>query len=148
MGNAGVRLVVACVLVNGVGEVLLCERPAGKPWAGYWEFPGGKLEAAETPEAALVRELTEELAIQVAPADLTPLTFVSYPYPDFHLLMPLYLCRRWQGTVTAAEGQRLRWAKPDDMATLPLLPADEPVTPLLQRTLSNGAAVAQPHQDG
>ncbi len=148
MNHAGVRLVVACVLVNDVGEVLLCERPAGKPWAGYWEFPGGKLEAAETPEAALVRELTEELAITVAPGDLTPLTFVSYPYPNFHLLMPLYLCRRWQGAVTAAEGQRLRWAKPDDMATLPLLPADEPVRPLLQRALSNGAAVAHLSREG
>ena len=138
MPPAPLRLVAACVLLNDRGEVLLAERPKGKPWAGYWEFPGGKLDAGETPEAALVRELAEDLGIAVAPADLVPLTFVSHAYPDFHLLMPLYLCRRWQGTVTALEGQTLAWAQPADMAGLQLLPADAPVQGVLVRHLAGG----------
>jgi 8-oxo-dGTP diphosphatase len=147
MQSAGIRLVVAGVLVNDRGEVLLTERPAGKPWAGYWEFPGGKIEDGETPEAALVRELAEELGIQIAAAALVPLTFVSYAYPEFHLLMPLYLCRRWRGTVTAAEEQRLIWVRPDAMATFPLLPADEPVAALLQKNPSNWPSAVFSHQE-
>ena len=139
MSPTPLRLVVACVLVNPQGEVLLTERPAGKPWAGYWEFPGGKCEAGETPEAALIRELHEELGITVATADLAPLTFVSYAYPQFHLLMPIYLCRHWLGTVEALEGQTLAWVRPDAMDQLPLLPADVPVQALLLDLLSAAA---------
>lgn len=135
MPSAGIRLVVAGVLVNDRGEVLLTERPAGKPWAGYWEFPGGKIEDGETPEAALVRELAEELGIQIAAAALVPLTFVSYAYPDFHLLMPLYLCRRWRGTVVAREGQALTWTPPAETAHLQLLPADVSVCGILTALL-------------
>ena len=112
-------LVAACVLLDGDGRLLIAKRPEGRSLAGLWEFPGGKVEAGETPEGALVRELAEELGIDIAVADLAPLTFASHGYPEFHLLMPLYLCRRWRGTATAQEGQELQWVRPRSLALTP-----------------------------
>lgn len=120
-------LVVACALIDRDGRVLLTRRPVGKAMAGQWEFPGGKLEPGETPEAALIRELHEELGISVKTACLAPFVFASHSYDAFHLLMPLYLCRRWDGFVTAREGQGLAWVKPADLETFPLIPADLPL---------------------
>jgi 8-oxo-dGTP diphosphatase len=126
-------LVAACVLLNKDGRLLVTKRPAGKPLAGLWEFPGGKVEPNEAPEAALIRELREELAIDIATADLLPLTFASHAYPDFHLLMPVYLCRIWQGAITPLEGQEFRWVKPDELDAYDMPPADEPLkTALLE----------------
>src|SRR5580700_3189444 len=102
-------LVAACALIDPDGRVLIAQRPVGKEMARLWEFPGGKLEPGERPEDALIRELREELGIEVKPACLAPLTFASYPYDDFHLLMPLYICRRWDGFVQSREGQALKW---------------------------------------
>jgi 8-oxo-dGTP diphosphatase len=107
--------------------VLLAERPAGKPMAGLWEFPGGKIEAGERPEETLIRELKEELGIVVREPCLAPLTFASHAYPDFHLLMPLFVCRRWEGTVTALEAQRLSWVRPNKLREYKMPPADEPL---------------------
>jgi 8-oxo-dGTP diphosphatase len=129
-------LVVAVALIDADGRVLLAERPEGRSLAGFWEFPGGKVEPGETPEAALIRELAEELGIDVAAACLAPLSFASHAYEDFHLLMPLYVCRRWSGMVTPREGQRLRWVRASDLGTLPLPPADRPLVPMLQELLS------------
>ena len=112
-------LVAACALIDTDGRVLIAQRPAGKPMAGLWEFPGGKVEAGERPEETLIRELKEELGIVVNEACLAPLTFASHSYPDFHLLMPLYVCRRWEGTVTALEGQRLGLGATEPVAGLP-----------------------------
>ena len=120
-------LVAACALIDADGRVLIAERPPGKPMAGLWEFPGGKVEAGERPEQTLIRELMEELGITAREDCLAPLTFASHAYPDFHLLMPLYVCRRWEGTVTAQEGQRLRWVKPNRLREFPMPPADEPL---------------------
>jgi 8-oxo-dGTP diphosphatase len=120
-------LVAACALVDADGRVLIAERPAGKSMAGLWEFPGGKVEAGERPEESLIRELNEELGIVVNEACLAPLTFASHTYPDFHLLMPLYVCRRWEGIVTPREGQRLAWVKPNQLRNYPMPPADEPL---------------------
>lgn len=120
-------LVVACALIDADGRVLLAERPAGKSMAGLWEFPGGKLEPSERPEEALIRELKEELGIDVKEACLAPLTFASHRYDDFHLLMPLYVCRRWEGTVSPQEGQRVQWARPNKLRDYPMPPADEPL---------------------
>jgi 8-oxo-dGTP diphosphatase len=120
-------LVAACALVDADGRVLLAERPAGKPMAGLWEFPGGKVEAGERPEETLIRELHEELGIVVKEPCLAPLTFASHAYPDFHLLMPLYVCRRWEGIVTAQEGQRLAWVRPNKLREYKMPPADEPL---------------------
>ena len=125
--TAKVVLVVACALIDPDGRVLIAERPAGRPLAGLWEFPGGKVETGERPEQTLIRELKEELGISVNEACLAPLTFASYGYPDFHLLMPLYVCRRWEGTVTAQEGQKLRWVMPNRLREFPMPPADEPL---------------------
>jgi len=119
--------VAACALVDPDGRVLLAQRPDGKPMAGLWEFPGGKVEADETPEQTLIRELEEELGIVVKEACLAPLTFASHSYPDFHLLMPLYVCRRWDGTVSAKEGQRLAWVRPNRLREYPMPPADVPL---------------------
>ena len=105
-------LVTACALIDMDGRVLIAERPPGKPMAGLWEFPGGKVHEGERPEETLIRELNEELGIVVQEACLAPLTFASHSYPDFHLLMPLYVCRRWEGLVTPREGQRLTWVRP------------------------------------
>jgi len=120
-------LVVACALVDADGRVLIAQRPAGKAMAGLWEFPGGKIEAGERPEDTLIRELKEELDIVVKESCLAPLTFASYGYVGFHLLMPLYVCRRWDGIVTAAEGQRFAWVRPNKLREYPMPPADEPL---------------------
>jgi len=120
-------LVAACALIDADGRVLIAERPAGRSMAGLWEFPGGKVEAGETPEASLIRELKEELGITVKEACLAPLTFASHAYADFHLLMPLYVCRRWEGNVQAQEGQRLTWVRPNKLRDYPMPPADLPL---------------------
>ena len=130
-----VVLVVAVGLVDADGRVLLAERPAGKPMAGLWEFPGGKVRAGETPEAALIRELKEELGIDVTASCLAPFTFASHGYEDFHLLMPLYVCRRWQGVVSPHEGQRLTWVRPERLADYPMPPADKPLVAMLRDLL-------------
>jgi 8-oxo-dGTP diphosphatase len=122
-----VVLVVACALVDVDGRVLVAQRPPGKAMAGLWEFPGGKVHPGETPEAALIRELREELAIDTEASCLAPLTFVSHGYDAFHLLMPLYVCRVWQGRPEAREGQALRWVRPLDLRQLPMPPADVPL---------------------
>ncbi|MDP2620572.1 MAG: (deoxy)nucleoside triphosphate pyrophosphohydrolase, partial [Hyphomicrobiales bacterium] len=119
-------LVAACALVDPDGRVLIARRPEGKSMAGLWEFPGGKVEDGERPEATLIRELKEELAIDVTETCLAPLTFASHAYEGFHLLMPLYVCRRWDGTVTAREGQELAWVRPNQLAGYPMPPADVP----------------------
>jgi 8-oxo-dGTP diphosphatase len=128
-------LVAACALVDTDGRVLLAERPAGKSMAGLWEFPGGKIEAGERPEETLIRELKEELGIVVKEPCLAPLTFASHAYPDFHLLMPLYVCRRWEGTVVAKEGQQLKWVRPNKLREFPMPPADEPLVAHLMTLL-------------
>ncbi len=120
-------LVAACALVDADGRVLIAQRPVGKSMAGLWEFPGGKVEDGERPEETLIRELREELAIIVSEACLAPLTFASHSYPEFHLLMPLYICRRWDGTVTATEGQQLAWVKPNRLRDYEMPPADVPL---------------------
>ena len=130
-----VVLVAAVALIDVDGRVLLARRPEGKSMAGLWEFPGGKVDAGETPEAALVRELAEELAIDITESCLAPLTFASHAYDDFHLLMPLYLARVWKGQVTAKEGQALKWAWPKDMSALPMPPADKPLVAILREFL-------------
>jgi 8-oxo-dGTP diphosphatase len=124
-------LVVAAALVDADGRVLLARRPEGKQLEGLWEFPGGKVDADERPEDALIRELREELGIVVKPLCLAPLTFASHPYEDFHLLMPLYVCRRWEGFVQPLDGQALKWVRPKDMRAYPMPPADEPLIPHL-----------------
>jgi 8-oxo-dGTP diphosphatase len=128
-------IVAACVLLNEAGELLIAERPSGRTLAGLWEFPGGKVELGEQPEDAVIRELNEELGIEIAKADLAPLTFASHAYPDFHLLMPLYRCARWQGAVTPLEGQELRWVRPEDLAGYDMPPADEPLKAALRDLL-------------
>ncbi len=128
-------LVAAVALIDPDGRVLLAERPAGKHLAGFWEFPGGKLHAGETPEAALIRELAEELGIDVEASCLAPFTFASHAYPEFHLLMPLYVCRKWRGIVTPREGQRLKWVRSAQLADYPLPPADKPLVALLRDLL-------------
>jgi 8-oxo-dGTP diphosphatase len=128
-------LVAACALIDVDGRVLLAERPAGKPMAGLWEFPGGKVETGERPEETLIRELKEELGITVSEPCLAPLTFASHVYPDFHLLMPLYVCRRWEGVVTPLEGQRVVWVKPNRLRDYKMPPADEPLVAHLMSLL-------------
>ena len=125
--SAKLVLVAACALIDVDGRVLLAQRPAGKPMAGLWEFPGGKVESGERPEDSLIRELKEELGIVVREACLAPLTFASHAYPEFHLLMPLFVCRRWDGLVTPREGQRLAWVRPNRLHEYPMPPAEEPL---------------------
>ena len=125
--SAEILLVAACALIDADGRVLITTRPDGKAMAGLWEFPGGKIEDGERPEQTLIRELQEELGIAVSEACLAPLTFASHSYPEFHLLMPLYVCRRWEGTVTAKEGQRLAWVKPNRLRDYDMPPADVPL---------------------
>src|SRR6476646_8809493 len=127
--------VAACALVDTDGRVLLALRPAGKPMAGLWEFPCGKVETGERPEQTLIRELKEELGIVVNEACLAPLTFASHGYPDFHLLMPLYVCRRWEGTAVALEGQQLAWVRVNRLRDYPMPPADEPLVSHLMTLL-------------
>jgi 8-oxo-dGTP diphosphatase len=124
-------LVVAAALVDADGRVLMAQRPEGKTLAGLWEFPGGKVEAGERPEETLIRELAEELGIAVKEPCLAPLTFASHAYPDFHLLMPLYICRRWEGVPQSREAQALRWVRPGALRDLPMPPADLPLIPFL-----------------
>lgn len=131
-GGKRIMLVAACALIDPDGRVLLARRPEGKPLAGLWEFPGGKMHAGETPEAALIRELKEELGIDVAESCLAPFAFASHGYENFHLLMPLYLCRRWTGAVVAQEGQALAWVRPQKLADYPMPPADKPLVALLR----------------
>ncbi|OQP85205.1 NTP pyrophosphohydrolase [Rhizobium rhizosphaerae] len=128
-------LVAACALVDGDGRILLAQRPQGKSLAGLWEFPGGKVEAGETPEETLVRELEEELGIRTKIACLAPLTFASHAYPDFHLLMPVYVCRRYEGLPQGREGQALKWVRASALRDYPMPPADEPLIPILQDLL-------------
>ncbi|UXO82769.1 8-oxo-dGTP diphosphatase MutT [Brucella intermedia] len=126
-----ILLVAACALVDSDGRVLLTQRPEGKQLAGLWEFPGGKVEPGETPEETLIRELQEEIGITTKVACLAPLTFASHTYDDFHLLMPLYVCRRYEGIARGLEGQALKWVRPKDMRDYPMPPADEPLIPFL-----------------
>jgi 8-oxo-dGTP diphosphatase len=130
--GARIVLVTACALIDPDGRVLLARRPEGKPLAGLWEFPGGKVHPGETPEVALIRELKEELGIDVAESCLAPFAFASHGYDSFHLLMPLYLCRRWSGHVTALEGQALTWVRPQRLSDYPMPPADKPLVALLR----------------
>ena len=125
-------LVTAVALIDADGRILLAQRPKGKSLAGLWEFPGGKVEAGETPEAALIRELREELGIDTKESCLAPLTFASHSYDDFHLLMPLFACRRWQGIPTPREGQTLAWVRASDLRNYPMPPADIPLIPILR----------------
>ena len=124
-------LVVAVALIDADNRVLIAQRPEGKPLAGLWEFPGGKVEAGERPEETLIRELDEELGIAVKEACLAPLTFASHAYETFHLLMPLYVCRRWDGMAHAREGQALKWVRAADLRSYAMPPADEPLIPFL-----------------
>ncbi len=125
-------LVVACALLDPDNRVLIAQRPEGKSLAGLWEFPGGKVDAGEAPEAALIRELREELGIETKEACLAPLTFASHAYPEFHLLMPLYVCRRWQGVPSSREGQALKWVRAKALRDYPMPPADLPlIAPLI-----------------
>jgi 8-oxo-dGTP diphosphatase len=125
-------LVAAVALIDTDGRVLLAQRPAGKSMAGLWEFPGGKVEPGETPEAALIRELHEELGIDTWASCLAPLTFASHAYDDFHLLMPLFACRKWEGVVTGREAQALVWVRPEKLRDYPMPAADLPLIPILR----------------
>ncbi|KMK65942.1 (deoxy)nucleoside triphosphate pyrophosphohydrolase [Puniceibacterium sp. IMCC21224] len=127
-----ILLVSAVALIDVDGRILLAQRPEGKPLAGLWEFPGGKVEAGETPEAALIRELHEELGIGTWQSCLAPLTFASHSYDDFHLLMPLFACRKWEGIVQSREGQALKWVRAKDLSKYPMPPADVPLIPILR----------------
>ena len=128
-------LVVAAALIDSDGRVLIARRPSGRKMAGLWEFPGGKVEQGETPESALIRELREELGIDVTKNCLAPLTFASHPYPEFHLLMPLYVCRVWEGQVKGNEKQALKWVFPRDLRDFPMPEADKPLIPTLRDLL-------------
>ena len=128
-------LVTAVALVDADGRVLLAQRPEGKSLAGLWEFPGGKVEPGETPEAALIRELHEELGIDTHASCLAPLTFASHSYDDFHLLMPLFICRRWKGIPQPREGQKLAWVRAKDLRNYEMPPADVPLIPIIQSWL-------------
>jgi 8-oxo-dGTP diphosphatase len=130
-----ILLVAAVALIDPDGRVLVAKRPEGKQLAGLWEFPGGKVEEGERPEQALIRELKEELGIDVAESCLAPLTFASHAYEDFHLLMPLYVCRRWKGIVSSHEGQELKWLRPKKLRDIPMPPADLPLIPHLEELL-------------
>ncbi|HVZ70606.1 MAG TPA: 8-oxo-dGTP diphosphatase MutT [Rhizomicrobium sp.] len=132
MAQLPLLLVAACALIDSDGRVLIAQRPEGKTLAGLWEFPGGKIEKGERPEDTIIRELREELGIVVREACLAPFVFASHSYEAFHLLMPLFLCRRWEGTVTPAEGQAVKWVRPRDLGGYPMPPADLPLIPLLR----------------
>jgi 8-oxo-dGTP diphosphatase len=131
-GGKSILLVAAAALIDADGRVLIAQRPEGKQLAGLWEFPGGKVEPGETPEACLIRELQEELGISVTQACLAPFVFASHEYESFHLLMPLYLCRRWSGQIVAKEHKALAWAKPSKLGDYPMPPADAPLVAWLR----------------
>ena len=131
-------LVAACALIDADGRILIAQRPTGKDYAGQWEFPGGKVEAAETPEQAIRRELFEELNVEPCERCLEPFSFASFAYPEFHLLMPLYLCRQWDGFVRPKEGQGIKWIWPDQLLTLDLVPADVDLASQLKDRLPRG----------
>ena len=133
--QAKLLLVAACALIDPDGRVLIAQRPADKAMGGLWEFPGGKVEPGESPEEAVIRELAEELGITVKESCLAPFSFASHSYADFHLLMPLYICRRWEGTPRALEHPALKWVRPKDMADYPMPPADIPLVPMLRDLL-------------
>jgi 8-oxo-dGTP diphosphatase len=135
MAEAKLVLVAACALIDTDGRVLIAQRPAAKSMAGLWEFPGGKVEAGERPEETVIRELKEELAIVVKEACLAPFTFASHTYPEFQLLMPLYLCRRWDGTPQPLEAQAIKWVRPRDLSSYPMPSADLPLIPMLRDLL-------------
>ena len=128
-------LVVACALIDTDGRILIAQRPPDRSMAGLWEFPGGKLEAGERPETALIRELREELGVEVQEPCLAPFTFASHTYPDFQLLMPLYVCRRWEGVPRAIEASAIKWVRPLELAAYPMPPADLPLIPMLRDLL-------------
>jgi 8-oxo-dGTP diphosphatase len=130
-----ILLVAACALIDTDGRILLGQRPEGKSLAGLWEFPGGKVEPGETPEETLIRELDEELGVVTKVACLAPLTFASHSYEQFHLLMPLYVCRRFEGIPYGREGQAIKWVRPQALRDYPMPPADEPLIPMLQDLL-------------
>ncbi|MEO1985502.1 MAG: 8-oxo-dGTP diphosphatase MutT [Martelella sp.] len=134
-GSKRLLLVAACALIDTDGRILLAQRPEGKTLAGLWEFPGGKVEPGETPESCLIREMEEELGITTKVACLAPLTFASHTYDDFHLLMPLFVCRRYQGIPKGQEGQAIKWVRAKDLRDYPMPPADEPLIPILQDLL-------------
>jgi len=134
-GPKKILLVTACALVDSDGRILLSQRPEGKSLAGLWEFPGGKVEPGETPEETLIRELDEELGIQTKVACLAPLTFASHTYDDFHLLMPLYICRRYEGIAHGRDGPAVKWVRPQALRDYKMPPADEPLIPFLQDLL-------------
>ncbi|HEX2147768.1 MAG TPA: 8-oxo-dGTP diphosphatase MutT [Pseudorhizobium sp.] len=134
-GAHPILLVAACALVDADGRILLAQRPKGKALAGLWEFPGGKVEPGETPEETLIRELEEELGITTKVPCLAPLTFASHSYESFHLLMPLFICRRYEGIPSGREGQAIKWVRPRDLRSYPMPPADEPLIPFLQDLL-------------
>ena len=133
--SPAIVLVSAVALVDADGRILLAQRPEGKSMAGLWEFPGGKVNPGEAPEGALIRELAEELGIDVTASCLAPFTFASYSYPDFHLLMPLYVCRKWSGIPVAREGQRLAWVRPARLGDYQMPPADTPLIAMLRNLL-------------
>lgn len=130
-----ILIVVACALIDSDNRILLAQRPQGKSMAGLWEFPGGKIEPGETPEESLVRELQEELGVSTQAACLAPLSFASHNYPDFHLLMPLFICRKYDGIPMPKEGQVLKWVRAKNLRDYPMPPADEPLIPVLQDLL-------------
>lgn len=131
-------LVAACALMDADGRILMCQRPEGKAHAGLWEFPGGKIETGETPEDAIVRELREELGLEPCERCVQPFSFVSNAYDDFHLLMPLYLCRQWDGFVRPQEGQSIKWVFPDKLLDLDLVPADVPLAQEIRDRIPRG----------
>ncbi len=134
--SVAITLVSAAALIDPDNRILICKRPEGKSLAGLWEFPGGKVETGESPEAALVRELREELAIEVCETCLSPFTFASHSYQNFHLLMPLFLCRKWEGEPTPSEHPEIAWVKANRLSRYPMPPADIPMIPLLRDLLS------------
>ncbi len=128
-------LVAACALIDAHGRVLIAQRPQGKSMAGLWEFPGGKVEANERPEETVIREMREELGITIEESSLIPFSFASHTYPEFHLLMPLFLCRQWQGNPLPREGQNVAWVKTDELDRYPMPPADAPLIPMLKKMI-------------